>query len=42
MLGGGGSGLLDSRLLLNLLTYIGLPIGSVVFLIILDTISPKR
>ena len=42
MLGGGGSGLLDSRLLLNLLTYIGLPIGSVVFLIVLDTISPKR
>jgi len=42
MLGGGGSGLLDPRLLLNLLTYIGLPIGSVVFLIILDTISPKR
>jgi len=42
MLGGGGIGLLDPRLLLNLLTYIGLPIGSVVFLIILDTISPKR
>jgi flagellar protein FlaJ len=42
MLGGGGSGLLDSRLLLYLLTYIGLPIGSVVFLIILDMISPKR
>jgi len=42
MLGGGGSGLLDPRLLLYLLTYIGLPIGSVVFLIILDAISPKR
>ena len=42
MLGGGGSGLLDPRLLLHLLTYIGLPIGSVVFLIILDMISPKR
>jgi len=42
MLGGGGSGLLDPRLLLYLLTYIGLPVGSVVFLIILDMISPKR
>jgi len=42
MLGGGGFGLLDPRLLLHLLTYIGLPIGSVVFLIILDMISPKR
>jgi len=42
MLGGGGFGLLDPRLLLYLLTYIGLPIGSVVFLIILDMISPKR
>lgn len=42
MLGGGGSGLLDPRLLLHLLTYLGLPIGSVVFLIILDMVSPKR
>ncbi len=42
MLGGGGFGLLDFRLLLYLLTYIGLPIGSVVFLTILDIISPKR
>jgi flagellar protein FlaJ len=42
MLGGGGFGLLDSRLLLQLLTYIGLPVGSVVFLVILDMISPKR
>jgi len=42
MLGGGGFGLLDPRLLLYLLTYIGLPIGSVVFLIILDMVSPKR
>ena len=42
MLGGGGSGLLDPHLLLYLLTYIGLPIGSIVFLIILDMISPKR
>ena len=42
MLGGGGTGLLDPRLLLYLLTYIGLPAGSIVFLIILDMISPKR
>ncbi len=42
MLGGGGSGLFDPRLLLNLLTYIGLPTGSVIFLIVLDMISPKR
>lgn len=42
MLGGGGSGLFDPRLLLNLLTYLGLPIGSIIFLIILDMISPKR
>ena len=42
MLGGGGFGPLDSRLMLQLLTYIGLPIGSVVFLVILDMVSPKR
>jgi flagellar protein FlaJ len=42
MLGTGGFGLLDSRLLLQLLTYIGLPIGSVVFLLILDMVAPKR
>ena len=42
MLGGGGFGALDSRLLLQLLTYLGLPIGSVIFLVIIDVISPKR
>jgi flagellar protein FlaJ len=42
MLGGGGVGFLDSRLLLQLLTYIGLPIGSAVFLVVLDMFSPKR
>ena len=42
MLGGGGFGPFDSRLLLQLLTYLGLPIGSVIFLVILDVISPKR
>jgi flagellar protein FlaJ len=40
MLGGGGSGLMDPRLLLNLLTYLGIPLGSLVFLILLDMISP--
>ncbi len=42
MLGTGGFGPLSSRLLLQILTYIGLPIGSVVFLVILDMVSPKR
>ena len=42
MLGGGGIGQFDSRLLLQLLTYLGLPIGSVIFLIIIDITSPKR
>jgi flagellar protein FlaJ len=42
MLGSGGFGFLDSRLLLQLLTYIGLPVGSMVFLVILDMVSPKR
>jgi MFS-type transporter involved in bile tolerance (Atg22 family) len=42
MLGGGGVGSLDSRLLLKLLTYLGLPIGSIIFLIIIDITSPKR
>ena len=42
MLGGGGVGPFDSRLLLQLLTYLGLPIGSIIFLIIIDITSPKR
>jgi flagellar protein FlaJ len=42
MLGGGGFGSLNSLLLLQLLTYIGLPIGSMIFLVILDMASPKR
>jgi flagellar protein FlaJ len=43
MLGGGGViGMFDPRLLLNLLTYIGIPIGSIVFLILLDMVTPKR
>ncbi|TET56820.1 hypothetical protein E3J51_04200 [Candidatus Bathyarchaeota archaeon] len=41
MLGGGGLGLMDPTLLLMLLTYIVIPIGSVIFIIILDAISPR-
>jgi len=41
MLGGGNLGGLGSDLLLNLLTYLGIPLGSVIFLIILDAVSPK-
>lgn len=41
MLGGGGSGFFDPRLLLQLLTYLGIPIGSIVFLVILDVLSPR-
>jgi flagellar protein FlaJ len=41
ILGGGGAGLTDPRLLLNLLTYVGIPLGSLTFLIILDMISPR-
>ncbi len=42
MLGGGTTGFLNPTLLLSLLTYLGIPIGSIVFLIILDMICPKR
>jgi hypothetical protein len=41
MLGGGGLGLLSPDLLLGLVTYMGIPLGSIMFLIILDAISPK-
>lgn len=41
MLGGGGMGILDPKLLLYLLTYIGIPISSIIFIIILDVISPR-
>lgn len=41
MLGGGSLGLLSPDLLLGLLTYIGLPLGTIVFLIILDAVLPK-
>jgi len=39
---GGGTELLNPRLLLYLLAYLGIPIGSIVFLIMLDIISPRR
>jgi flagellar protein FlaJ len=41
ILGGGGPGLMNPTLLLNLLTYVGIPLGSVSFLILLDMISPR-
>ena len=41
MLGGGGLGILSPDLLLNILTYIGIPLGSIIFLVILDAVSPK-
>ena len=41
MLGGGGLGVLSPDLLLSLLTYIGIPVCALVFLIILDSTSPK-
>jgi flagellar protein FlaJ len=41
MLGGGSLGTLSPDLILSLLTYIGIPLGSIMFLIILDAVSPK-
>jgi len=38
---GGDFGFLGPDLLLNILTYIGIPVGSIMFLIILDAASPK-
>jgi hypothetical protein len=38
---GGGVGLLSPDLLLSLLTYMLIPVCAVIFLIILDSISPK-
>ena len=37
---GGGSGLMNPVLLLTLLTYIGIPMGSLAFLVMLDIIAP--
>lgn len=41
MLGGTGLGVMSPTLLLMLLTYVGIPVGSLVFLIILDAVTPK-
>lgn len=41
MLGGGSLGILSPDLILQILTYIGIPLGSIMFLIILDAVSPK-
>ncbi|MGC8895465.1 MAG: type II secretion system F family protein [Candidatus Bathyarchaeia archaeon] len=41
MMGGGFLGMLSPNLLLSLLTYLGIPLGSIMFLIILDAVSPK-
>lgn len=41
MLGGGGFGILNPDILLKILTYVGIPLGSIMFLIILDAASPK-
>jgi len=39
---GGGSGLFNPQMLLYLLTYIGIPLGSIIFLILLDAVFPRR
>ena len=42
MMGGGALwGTLEPNLMLNILTYMGIPLGSIMFLIILDAITPK-
>ena len=41
MMGGGNLGLLGPDLLLKIITYIGIPAGSIMFIIVLDAVSPK-
>ncbi|RLI17513.1 hypothetical protein DRO54_11415 [Candidatus Bathyarchaeota archaeon] len=41
MLGGGEMGLLDPKLLLYLLTYVAIPIASIIFILVLDILSPR-
>lgn len=41
MLGGGSFGMFSPDLMLQLLTYVGVPLGAIAFLIILDSVSPK-
>jgi len=38
---GGSLGILSPDLLLNVITYLGIPLGSIIFLIILDAVSPR-
>lgn len=42
MLSGSAQGFFNPHLMLYLLTYLGIPVGSTIFLIMLDVISPKR
>jgi len=41
MLGGSSLGILGPDILLSMITYLGIPLGSIVFLIILDATSPR-
>lgn len=41
MLGGGDFGIISPEFMLELLTYMGIPLGAITFLIILDAVSPK-
>ncbi|MEM3641681.1 MAG: type II secretion system F family protein [Candidatus Bathyarchaeia archaeon] len=41
MMGGGALWFLSPELLLSIITYVGIPLGSIMFLIILDAVSPK-
>ncbi|MFP3984996.1 MAG: type II secretion system F family protein, partial [Candidatus Bathyarchaeia archaeon] len=41
MLGGMGLGMLDPTLLMKLITYIAIPVGSTIFIIILDALTPR-
>lgn len=41
MLGGGGLGFMDPTLMLMILTYIAIPVGSLIFIIVLDALSPR-
>jgi len=41
MLGGGTIGMFSSDLLLNLMTYIAIPVAAIIFLLIVDSMTPK-
>lgn len=38
---GGGLGIFTPEILLNMLTFIGIPVCALIFLVILDSVSPK-